>query len=798
MLRNYLISALRNFKNNIVYSIIYLIGLALGITSCLIIFLFVENELKFDRKHPDYEKIYRVTHLFKMPQSNDYTANTQSPMADGIRETMTGFEKVVKTYYTQSQNMIIDHETFQGNDIIFTEPEFFEFFGSEWIAGDRAAALRDVNSIILTEDFAQKYFHPDSVLGQSITLFDSIQFTITGLVKNPDKHTHLPYSALVSINSLTDEIFGFNFDQWRATLSGFFTYVKLNSEIAPEIFEDQFEILKEKYVRESDREMEYFYLQPLKNIHTDKKYTMDNPGYSTSKEFIIIISLVGLLILVIASINVVNLRTAHAMMRSVEVGIRKVSGAFRQDLIRQFVFENLILVILAVIISLLLSEVLLSSVNRLFDGTINLELYASSSLVLYVVLAIIVVTAMTGIYPSLILSSFKPTRVLYRTFQSKRENRFSLRNILIVFQFIISLALIMVTLTISHQLNYMLGKDMGFRKKEILNISLPDNEPVILNRLQYALEQKPYIQKISFSNGAPASNIRLGSFFSYPGAPEGERYQFDIKYVDTSYLDLFDLKILAGDWFSYQSINDTTPRIVVNEKLIKKMGISDPADAIGKSIIRGPENQEIIGVVNDFHVEALYNEVIPVVLMIQPEEYYMLSVHYKEGSEANLVDDLEGIWNEFFPNELFGYVFLEDFIESYYSREDVTGKLILWFAFIAILITCLGILGLVLFLTTKRIKEFGIRKVLGVTGHGIVSLVVKDFLIQIGIAFLIATPISWIFISRWMQNFHYQTTVKLWIFLLPLVVIIMTSMIPVIFTTLKAANTNPADCLRYE
>lgn len=289
--------------------------------------------------------------------------------------------------------MIIDHEIFQANHLIYTEPEFFEFFDYEWIAGDQATALKNVNSIILTKEFAHKYFHPDSVLGQSITLFDSIQFTITGIVKDPDCHTHLPYTALISINSLTEEIFGFNYDQWRATLWGFFTYVKLSPEMIPDIFEDQFEILKEKYLRAEDREMEYFSLQPLKNIHLDKTYTNDNPGYTTSKEFIIIISLVGLLILVIASINVINLRTAHAMMRSVEVGIRKVSGAFRQDLIRQFVFENLILVILAAIISLLLSEVMLNSVNRLFDGTINLELYASSSLILYVVLAIIIVTA---------------------------------------------------------------------------------------------------------------------------------------------------------------------------------------------------------------------------------------------------------------------------------------------------------------------------------------------------------------------------------------------------------------------
>jgi len=228
------------------------------------------------------------------------------------------------------------------------------------------------------------------------------------------------------------------------------------------------------------------------------------------------------------------------------------------------------------------------------------------------------------------------------------------------------------------------------------------------------------------------------------------------------------------------------------------MGISNPGDAIGKSIIRGSGNQEIIAVVNDFHIEALYNEVIPVVLMINPEGYSMLSIHYKEGSETDLVHALEGIWTEFFPNELFSYVFLEDFIAGFYSREDITGKLILWFAFIAILITCLGILGLVLFLTTKRIKEFGIRKVLGVAGQGIVALVAKDFLIQIAIAFLFATPVSWIFIEKWMQNFYYQSTMKLWIFLLPLVVIIITTMIPVIFTTLKVANTNPADCLRYE
>lgn len=230
----------------------------------------------------------------------------------------------------------------------------------------------------------------------------------------------------------------------------------------------------------------------------------------------------------------------------------------------------------------------------------------------------------------------------------------------------------MATLTISQQLHYMLGKDMGFRKTEILNISLPDNEPLILNRLHHALSRIPTVQKISFSNGAPASSNRLGSFFSYPGAPEGERYQFDIKCVDTNYLDLFNLEILAGDWFSYQSVADSTPRIVVNEALIKKMGIPKPADAVGKSITRGSGNQEIIAVVRDFHVEPLYSEVIPVALMIQPEQYYILSIQFEEGRETDLVHDLEDVWKEFFPNELFGYVFLEDFIEGFYAREDIT------------------------------------------------------------------------------------------------------------------------------
>lgn len=798
MFRNYFISALRSFLNNKTFSIIYLVGLALGITSCLIIFLFVENELKFDRIHPDSDRTYRITHLFKMPQSNDFIANTQSPMADAIRETMTGFEKVVKVYFTSQQQVIIDEEVTLEENLVFTEPDFFDFFAVDWIAGDQESALRNVNSIVLTEGFAGKYFPPDSALGEPIILFDSIPFTITGLVKDPDIHTHLPFTALVSINSLTEEIFGFDYNQWRATLGGFFTYVKLNPGIDPEQFEEQFTALKEKYLREEDREMEYFFLQPIKDIHMNEQFRMDNPGYTTSREFIIVISLVGILILIIASINVINLRTAYALKRSIEVGVRKVSGAFRKDLIRQFMLENLILVVLAVVISLLLSELLLNSVNTIFEGAISLELYASPSLFLYLLLAILVVTALTGFYPSVVLSSFHPARVLYRTIHSKGEKRFSLRNILIVFQFIIALGLIMVTLTISHQLRYMLQKDVGFSKEDIVNITLPDSDPLIITRLRNRLIRDPDIEQFSFSNGAPASNMRLGSFFSYAGAPEGERYLFDIKYVDTSYLDLFALELLAGNWFRNYPAADTSNLIVVNEAFIRKMGISLPADAVGKLVTRGTGSNEIVGVIRDFHVQSLYNQIIPVALYIRPDEYFVLSIKYRNGSEQKLLSGLGDLWRELFPNELFQHQFQDEFLESYYSREEMTGKLTRWFALLAILITCLGIFGLVLFVTTKRIKEFGIRKVLGVTGTGIIALVAKDFIMQIAFAFLIATPIAWLFISRWMQNFAYHAPVRPWIFFIPLAAIFTASLIPVFFTTLKAANTNPAECLRYE
>lgn len=798
MFRNYFISALRSFLHNKTYSIIYLVGLALGITSCLIIFLFVDNELKFDRIHPDYDRTYRITHLFKMPKSNDFIANTQSPLADAIRETMTGFEKVVKVYFKSQQQVMIDKEVIEEENFVFTEPDFFSFFSVEWIAGDQTSALTQVNSIVLTEGFARKHFSLNSAIGKSITLFDSIPFTITGLVEDPDVHTHLPYTALLSINSLTEEIFGFDYDQWRATLGGFFTYVKLNPGVDPDQFEEQFANLKEKYLREEDREMEYFFLQPVRDIHLNEQFRMDNPGYTTSRAFIIVISLVGILILIIASINVINLRTAHALKRSVEVGIRKVSGAFRRDLIRQFMFENLILVVLSVVISLLLSELLLNSVNTIFEGTISLELYASPSLFLYLLLAIALVTALTGFYPSVILSSFHPARVLYKAVRSKGEKRFSLRNILIVFQFIISLGLIMITLTISHQLRYMQEKDMGFRKNEIVNITVPDSDPLIINRLRNRLVQDPDVEQFSFSNGAPTSNRRLGSFFSYSGAPAGERYLFDIKYVDTNYLDLFDLELLAGSWFRKDPAADTTNRIVVNEAFVKKMGISFPSDAVGQFVNRSSGNHEIIGVIRDFHVQSLYNQILPVALFIRPDEYFVVSITYRQGSEQKLLSGLEDTWRELFPNELFQHQFLGEFIQSYYSQEEMTGKLTRWFALLAILITCLGIFGLVLFVTTKRIKEFGIRKVLGVTGRGIIALVAKDFILQIGFAFLIATPIACLFISKWMQNFAYHSSLTIWIFFVPLMAIVVASMIPVFLTTLKAANTNPAECLRYE
>ncbi|MBA7513073.1 hypothetical protein ES705_05083 [subsurface metagenome] len=761
MIRNYILSAFRNFTRNKVYSVIYLIGLAFGITSCLIIFLFVENELKFDRIHPDFERSYRVTHLFKMPQWDDFTAYTQYPMADAIRETISGYEQVVRVLYFEELEINIDNEVIRQNDLIFTEPEFFDMFQYDWVAGNQANALRDVNTIIVTEDFAQKHFQSTSVLGNSLILLDSVRFTITGVLKNPGKHTHLPYSALLSVNSLTTDFIGFDYDQWRATLSGFFTYVKLHPKTEPRLFENQFEILKEKYLREEDREMEYFFLQPLNKIHLDNTYTVDNPGYTTSKEFIVIISLVGILILIVASINVINLRTAHAMKRSREVGIRKVTGASRFDLIHQFMFENLILVLMAIFASLFMAEVVLNLVNQLFEGTILLELYASYSMIVFIAFSVLIVTVLTGLYP-------------------------------------VALALITVSMTISYQLHFMINKDMGFRKNEIVSFPLPESDPVILNRLRVTLNQKPYITQTSFSNGAPASPYRIGSFFSYPGAPEGERYQFNLKYVDTNYLGLFDLDILAGSWFHKQSYVDMQTRIVVNEALIKRMGIPDPDAAVGKFITRGSENQEIIGVVKDFHIEPLYSQIKPVVMAVEPDEYYFLNVHYLKGREDDLLEECKTIWQEFFPNDLYSYEFLDDFIGSFYSKEHVTGKLTRWFSLIVLIITCLGILGLVLFMTTIRLKEFGIRKVLGITKSGIIGLVAKEYFILIMLAFLIACPASWLIIQKWMQNFAFRASITYWIFLLPLAGILFISMIPVILTTVRAANTTPALCLRHE
>jgi len=795
MFRNYIKIAFRNITRQKVYSSINISGLAIGLACCIALFLFVQYEFSFDNFQTKADRIYRVVQHNQRAHGIDYRESTPYPMAEALRLDFPQLEQVTQVFWNRNIVISYDNNRYQENHALFIEPQFLEIFDVQWINGDPNSAINDPNTVILTESLAEKYFGIEPAIGKVIRLGNKTDVKITGIIKDSPKNTHLPYTMMVSSSTLKTFL-DFDYNSWNLNTSNSLCYILAPQYFSIPDFESRLPGFQTKFRTPETARKETFHLQPLKDIHFDSRYS--SHYYITSKNTLWTFSAIGFFILIIACINFINLSTAQAIKRSKEVGVRKVLGSNRVQLIRQLLGESFIYTFIAFLLALLVVETFISNINHYLGNGINLSLMQNIYVGVFILGLYLLVSIFTGFYPSLFLSKFNPAEAL-KTKTSGNKSLY-LRNGLVVTQFVISQILIVCTIIISTQMDLFRNKDLGFRKDSVLSVPMPNYDGTKGRSLKSRWLQNPAIKNVSFALGTPTANRNMLTSVTPLTSNDQSRFYVIEKPVDEEYFNIFKIPVISGQSFLPYSSENQNIKFVVNETLIKRMGIANPQDAIGNTIKAGGVGQgEIIGVVKDFHSQSLHQEIKPVLFYRHLEQYIReAEILIQPQNISETLTYIENIWNESYPEEIFEYQFLDVLLENSYQNENKTFQLFQAFTIIAIFIGCLGLLGLISFMIAQRTKEIGIRKVLGASLSGIVSLLTKDLFKWIFIAIIIAWPIAWYAMNTWLENYAYRIEIGLWIFLISGAMAFVIALLSVSFQAIRAALSNPIEALRYE
>lgn len=799
MIKNYFKIAFRILTRNKVFSLINILGLSIALTSVLVIFLFITHEISFDRYHTNFDRIYRVNSKQLKNGIESFDNTVPVPLSAALKQELTGHDYVTQIYFRHEELLRIDQEKYSQKGLLYADTNFRNVFDVNFLAGN-PDELKNPNTIFLSEELANKYFGSlNDALGQEIVIFDSISYTVKGVFEDIPKNTHIPYKLLLSWSSVNSNMFGFSYNNWGTRLSGFGTYLTLKEGSLFDQVQQLVQEIADKGNASANRNVQETYmLQPLSKIHFDDRFSAFEGSYITSKWFLYIFISVGFVILLIAFINFTNLSIVQTIKRAKEVGIRKVLGADRVKLIKQFLGETFLLLLIAEILALILTEVVLDKINSILGGGMELKLYGSFSVISFLIIVLVSLTILSGTYPAMVLSKYNPIRALRYNMKLGRKKTFSLYNLLVIFQFLISQILIISAIVISLQINFMQNKELGFDKENIILVAVPGAETSKTNAFINLLMQNPDIKRTSLGLGAPSSGSNITSSFWEYGVDDIDYYA-NVKTVDTSYYRLYNLDILAGDWYKRTHYNDSIFNIVVSKKLLDRIGIERPIDAIDKHLrVFGNVRCRIVGVVNDFHTYSLRSEIPPVIFIPLSDYYAQLHIKTNGRSYAEVKDYITKCWDEVYPDYIYDYHVLEETLEAQYSSEKRTSVIIKIFTFIAIVIACLGLYGLVSFMLVQRTKEVGIRKAMGASMLSLVMLVSKQFLKLVIISCVLAWPVAYYLMKNWLQNYVYKIDLHIGVFIISGLLLVMITFITILFQSIKVARTNPVDVLKYE
>ncbi|MGD8781306.1 MAG: ABC transporter permease [Ignavibacteria bacterium] len=799
MFMNYLKLAYRNILRNKVYSFINITGLSIGLTCCLIIFLFVKYELSFDSFYKNADNIYRVNMTSQSPEGIIKESCVPFPMPEAFRLDFPDVEAITHVFYDPETQLELEEDLFNQENIVFTDSSFFKVFDFEFILGNPESLFKSPDAAVLTESTANKLFGSEPPLGKTFSLNKQIDLKVAGIIKDVPSNTHLPIQMIVSLESLTEDFVGMNLENWNLMHSGSLAYILINDNEKFKSINQRLGDFRKNHYSEREAKRKKFVFQPIKDIHNDTEYSTDSLTYVTSIESIIIFSVIGILTLIIASINFINLSVAQSIKRSKEVGMRKVIGAHRIQLIKQFMGETFVYALCSFLISILLTSLLLPYAGDFLGINTRLSLFSDWTIILYLLLVFVIVNLMTGFYPSIVLSGFNPVQAFRNKITVKKSGSFSLRNNLVIFQFVISQILIVSTIVVSYQLSYVKNKDLGFRKDKIISVNMPDVELSQKKIFKNKILQNPKISNVALSGGAPISGMLINTFFSKIPMDTEERYLVTLKPIDKDYLETFNIKLLAGQNFRQHVEGDTLYKFIVNESLIKKLGFTNPVDAVGQKFQFSRVAGEIIGVTKDYHTSSLQNEIGPVAMSNMHEEFYVQTqIKVNSADEKEVIKFLESTWEELFPGYNFSYTFFEEFIDELYSVEENFFDMMKIFAVLAIVIGCLGLIGLISFVTIQKTKEIGVRKVLGASVSDILLIISKEFTLNVLLANFIAWPVTWYFMNKWLEDFAYRIDIEWWMFIAAGIASLLLTIVTVSFQSIKAATLNPVNSLKYE
>ncbi|EAQ49804.1 ABC transporter permease [Leeuwenhoekiella blandensis] len=795
MLKNYFKIAFRNLWRHKGFSILNIGGLAVGMAAAFLIMLYVGFELSYDTMFPKKERIYMLVSDIKTP-SDSY----QIPVIDwSVLEKITPrFPEIETSTRIMDLSLSIQKgtENFQEKRSLAADSTFFQIFGIKLLKGNPNEALRAPLSLVLSETGARKYFGSENPIGKRLKIMNG-EYTaqVTGVMEDLPHNTQIEADYLLSISTYT-QIIDPSLDTSWANYEPR-GYVLLAENTNTENLVSKINTYLDEVDGDKMKAANLFVKQDLELITDVYLHSTRIGNGSPNIGKVYIFSLIAVFILLIAGINFINLTTARSVERAKEVGIRKVVGAQKKQLMLQFVGESLIVTLLAFFLGIAIATLALPYFNALAGQTVASGIFINWS---YIALFFGIALAMglaAGTYPALVLSSFRPVSVLKGKFSTTRSGAF-LRKGLVVGQFSLSIVLIIGTLVMYNQMHFMQNQDLGFVKDRLLILDT-DNDPK-QQLLSDHLKTNPNIISIGKASTVPGGGGNKSSALSLMENSQGQDQTLtaDRYIIDENYLDQLDIKLLAGRNFSRELASDSTQAIIVNEKVVDLLGYANAEEAIGASFDQWGRNGQIIGVVENFHAESLKREIGPLSFVFDPKQSRLLTLKVAATDLSRTLNFVEDSWKQFLPNTRFEYYFLDEFFDRQYRSEQRFNNLFLSFAVLAIFISCLGLLGLASYSTKQRRREIGIRKIVGASVPGIVNLLSKEFIKLVGIAFLIAVPVAWFGMHKWLQDFAYRIELSWWIFALAGLLAIGIAMLTVSFQAIKAAIANPVKAIRTE
>jgi putative ABC transport system permease protein len=794
MIRNYLVVAVRNLHRYLTYTLINVLGLGLGMCCALLIFLLAAHHLSYDNYHPEADRIYRIVTENHRPEHISYSGGVPAPLGKALREDYTYTEKIARIV-TLEDNLITVTENgslkkFIEPSVAFAEPEAFDIFHLPLITpGSAGKLISDGHGAIITESTAKKLFGDKDPIGQVFRMDNRMDFHVTGVMQDLPDNTdlrstiYLPYADLRAYNEwLASD------DSWGGISSDMQCFVRLKTGVQIDDVEKSLFGYVKKF-RPTSKNIHHYRLQPLAGIHTDTRY-----DGVMGEGALIALTLVGLFLIITACVNFINLATAQATSRSREVGVRKVLGGLRTQILSQFIAETLVITTASGLIALAVVSAFLPYLNIWFESRISINLLGKGWSVFFIPALVLFVTLAAGFYPGMILSGFKPAQALKGKLAQIRAGGLNLRRMLIVTQFSISQVLVIVLIVVIYQVNFSKEADLGFDREATIMIPVGShNEQAKTLRAEIA--GIAGVKGVSLCWSAPATISQWNTSVRFGNHDEDENFSISSRLADEHYVDLFGIELAAGRNIA---ASDTMREFLVNEKFAEKMGMT-PESLIGEKImVNGTSTCPIVGVVRNFHDVSFRGDIHPIFIGSSLENYNQYAVKINLQQASGILAAIESKWSATYPELIYSHEFLDDQVADFYRVENNILKLIKIFSAVAILVGCLGLFGLVSFMSIQKTKEIGIRKVLGGSIAQILWIFCREFSLLIVLAFVIAAPVGWLLTQKWLENYPYHITINAWIFIAAIGFTFLTAIITVGYRSLRAATANPVDSLRTE